>query len=112
MVGPPLFSQLFGSGKYRKCKGDVFWLPVELQDSDGFQLYHMETDLGITDKQYLIALTAFFFPYALLEVRGVCAMFARTKPYAACKQCHSQKRSTLNVAFFDDVRLGNRHGMC
>jgi hypothetical protein len=38
----------------------------------------METDLGITDKQYLIALTAFFFPYALLEVRGVCAMFART----------------------------------
>jgi hypothetical protein len=46
----------------------------------GFQLYHMETDLGITDKQYLIALTAFFFPYALLEVRGlgVCTMFART----------------------------------
>ncbi|KAG1817768.1 MFS general substrate transporter [Suillus variegatus] len=31
------------------------------------KLYHMETDLGITDKQYLIALTAFFFPYALLE---------------------------------------------
>jgi hypothetical protein len=44
----------------------------QLKDSDGFQLYHMETDLGITDKQYLIALTAFFFPYALLEVRGVC----------------------------------------
>ena len=29
----------------------------------------MEKDLGITDKQYLMALTAFFFPYALLEVR-------------------------------------------
>lgn len=33
--------------------------------------------MGITDKQYLIALTAYFFPYALLEVRGIYAMFAR-----------------------------------
>jgi sugar phosphate permease len=31
------------------------------------KLYDMATDLGITDKQYLIALTVFFFPYALLE---------------------------------------------
>lgn len=28
----------------------------------------MEIDLHITDKQYLIALTVFFFPYALFEV--------------------------------------------
>jgi hypothetical protein len=41
-----------------------------------FQLYDMATDLGITDKQYLIALTVFFFPYALLEVRGICVMSA------------------------------------
>ena len=27
----------------------------------------MEADLHMTDKQYLIALTAFFFPYALFE---------------------------------------------
>ena len=32
------------------------------------QLYHMQTDINITDKQYLIALTVFFFPYALFEV--------------------------------------------
>ncbi|KAI1791780.1 major facilitator superfamily domain-containing protein [Ganoderma leucocontextum] len=32
------------------------------------KLYHMETDLHITDKQYLIALTIFFFSYAIFEV--------------------------------------------
>ncbi|KAI4526357.1 MFS general substrate transporter [Schizophyllum commune Loenen D] len=31
------------------------------------KLYGLEKDLGITDRQYLIALTVFFFPYALLE---------------------------------------------
>jgi len=33
------------------------------------QLYHLEQDIHITDKQYLLALTAFFFPYALFEAR-------------------------------------------
>jgi len=28
----------------------------------------MQKDLNITDKQYLMALTVFFFPYALFEV--------------------------------------------
>ena len=32
------------------------------------QLYGMETDLHMTDTQYLIALTVFFFPYALFEL--------------------------------------------
>ncbi|KAI0814876.1 MFS general substrate transporter [Irpex lacteus] len=31
------------------------------------RLYNMQNDLRITDKQYLIALTVFFFPYALFE---------------------------------------------
>ncbi|PIL31644.1 MFS general substrate transporter [Ganoderma sinense ZZ0214-1] len=31
------------------------------------KLYHMTDDLHITDKQYLIALTVFFFPYSLFE---------------------------------------------
>ncbi|OBZ73553.1 hypothetical protein A0H81_06343 [Grifola frondosa] len=31
-------------------------------------LYHMETDLHITDQQYLMALTIFFFSYAVFEV--------------------------------------------
>lgn len=35
------------------------------------QLYNMQNDLHITDKQYLIALTVFFFPYALFEVSKV-----------------------------------------
>ena len=29
----------------------------------------MQKGLHLTDKQYLMALTVFFFPYALLEVR-------------------------------------------
>jgi hypothetical protein len=33
------------------------------------KLYHLEQDLHITDQQYLIALTVFFFPYALFEVK-------------------------------------------
>ncbi|KAG8219718.1 hypothetical protein J3R82DRAFT_686 [Butyriboletus roseoflavus] len=32
------------------------------------KLYGLETDLNITDNQYLIALTVFFFPYAIFEV--------------------------------------------
>ncbi|KAI0080273.1 MFS general substrate transporter [Panus rudis PR-1116 ss-1] len=31
------------------------------------RLYHMQDDIHITDKQYLIALTVFFFPYSLFE---------------------------------------------
>ncbi|PPQ67081.1 hypothetical protein CVT25_005682 [Psilocybe cyanescens] len=31
------------------------------------KLYNLERDIGITDQQYLIALTVFFFPYALFE---------------------------------------------
>jgi len=32
------------------------------------KLYHMETDLHLTDTQYLICLTVFFFSYAIFEV--------------------------------------------
>ncbi|KAL0951359.1 hypothetical protein HGRIS_008063 [Hohenbuehelia grisea] len=31
------------------------------------KLYHLERDLHINDKQYLLALTVFFFPYSLFE---------------------------------------------
>ena len=33
------------------------------------KLYGMETDLSLTDTQYLICLSIFFIPYSLLEVR-------------------------------------------
>lgn len=39
----------------------------------------MEQDLHISDKQYLIALTIFFFSYAIFEVSAMrSAVFART----------------------------------
>ena len=41
-----------------------------LADMFGQKLYNMQTDLHMTDNQYLIALTVFFFPYSLFEVRN------------------------------------------
>ncbi|KAI0304577.1 MFS general substrate transporter [Russula brevipes] len=38
------------------------------------RLYDLQTSLHITDRQYLIALTVFFFPYALFEVPSNLAM--------------------------------------
>lgn len=43
---------------FKKSLTSVYW-----------QLYNLEKDLHISDTQYAIALTVFFFPYALLEVR-------------------------------------------
>lgn len=40
----------------------------DLSSRNYHQLYNLEADLHITDKQYLIALTVFFFPYAFFEV--------------------------------------------
>ncbi len=40
----------------------------------------MTDDLHITDKQYLVALTVFFFPYALFEV-CTHAILVRTGSY-------------------------------
>jgi hypothetical protein len=71
-LGLLYFLNFLDRGSIGNAKVDRDWPTVELvadSDSDPLQLYNMETDLGITDKQYLIALTAFFFPYALLEVR-------------------------------------------
>ena len=33
------------------------------------QLYHMEDDLHLSDKEYLLCLTIFYFSYAFFEVR-------------------------------------------
>jgi hypothetical protein len=46
-----------------------------IQSAGVSQLYNLEADIGINDRQYLIALTVFFFPYAILEV---CFIFPTT----------------------------------
>ena len=38
-------------------------------DTDFRQLYHMTDDLHLSDKEYLLCLTIFFFSYAFFEVR-------------------------------------------
>ncbi|CAK5283160.1 unnamed protein product [Mycena citricolor] len=44
------------------------------------KLYHMETDLHMSDTQYLIALTVFFFSYAAFEVVPSNVFLKRLRP--------------------------------
>lgn len=52
-------------GNAKVCVSGLFDSIKELTRD---KLYGLETDLNITDNQYLIALTVFFFPYAIFEV--------------------------------------------
>lgn len=40
------------------------------------QLYGMEADLHLTDKQYLICLSIYFIPYSLFEVSSAFLVFS------------------------------------
>ncbi|THH06942.1 hypothetical protein EW145_g3739 [Phellinidium pouzarii] len=62
------------------------------------KLYNIEKDLHITDSQYLIALTCFFFPYALFDV------------YA--EQCPIEKAKAFKMAFVPHTHVGHRHDKC
>ncbi|KAF7370489.1 High-affinity nicotinic acid transporter [Mycena sanguinolenta] len=60
--------ELSGSHKYRKVRRSFISGMVKIFFVERPQLYDMETDLHMTDNQYLIALTVFFFSYAIFEV--------------------------------------------
>ena len=38
-------------------------------DPDSRQLYHLTIDLGLSDKEYLLCLTIFYFSYSFFEAR-------------------------------------------
>ena len=63
-------SKFPGSNEYRKRQGkrtafvDTIGATLNIA-----QLYGLEGDLNISDPQYNIALTIFFFSYAIFEVR-------------------------------------------
>lgn len=73
----------------------------------------MLTDLHLTDRQYLIALTVFFFPYALFQV---CLQFDSslvtilTLTIQATQQYCAKKTSSGAVAFVCYGHLGHCHG--
>lgn len=46
-----------------------------------WQLYNLEKDLGITDRQYLNGLTVFFFPYAFIQVSSLCVLAVLSHPF-------------------------------
>ena len=75
----------------------------------------MTDDLLITDKQYLIALTVFFFPYSLFEVRtGVRAWFASytdERTWKATEQHRFEEAAPIYVAFLYNACMGYRHGV-
>jgi hypothetical protein len=64
-----------GNAKVRFSSFTNFVAFAYIQSSGVSQLYNLEADIGINDRQYLIALTVFFFPYAILEV---CFIFPTT----------------------------------
>ena len=52
-----------------QCQGRIlFTTPTELYVEDLRQLYGLEEDLNMSDNQYLISLTVFFFRYELSSV--------------------------------------------
>ena len=72
MVGPVIPPELSRQRRNWECKGACMtcWFDgaTERSITHDLKLYGLAVDLNITDKQYLIALTVFFFPYALFEV--------------------------------------------
>ena len=72
----------------------------------------MQTDLHITDSQYLIALTVFFFPYSLFEVRPAhrTAEYSLTRMRVAAKQRRIEETETFSMALLHYAHLGYRHG--
>ena len=76
-----------------------------------FQLYNLETDLHISDNQYLITLTIFFFSYAVFEV---CYLRAQEEHCIKCRtgsiQRVSEKTSAFCMVIITDASLGNNDG--
>lgn len=64
--------------------------------SDIYQLYNMEADIHITDTQYLIALTTFFFPYSFFEVMSegwfplICHLTSSLITFRCPAMCYSE----------------------
>lgn len=65
----PPFERKSNLTHYLTVLGYVEWAnKINLISS--LQLYNLEDDLKMSDKQYLLALTVFFFSYAIFEVAG------------------------------------------
>ena len=84
---------------------------ADIQSACVSQLYNLEADIGINDLQYLIALTVFFFPYAILEVCSISPTQYLIKMFEACKQRPPSAVQTLQILVNHDVDVGNGDGM-
>jgi hypothetical protein len=72
----------------------------------------MEQDLHITDNQYLLALTVFFFSYAVFEVCfEVVTRSTVTKRLIGAIQCLLKTTKTLDLVERPDAHVGNNDGM-
>lgn len=74
----------------------------------------MEKDLHISDRQYLIALTLFFFPYAIFEVsvhfECIWMPFDRSMHPAGTVQRIPEKAAPVGMAVIAHVPMGNYDG--
>lgn len=79
-----------GNAKVRRPRSRKPYVRAEAVCADArrtcdVQLYHMEKDLNISDNEYLIALTIFFFSYAIFEVRELVRQCHWAR--CACERC-------------------------
>lgn len=71
----------------------------------------MERDIMISDKQYLLGLTVFFFPYAIFQVlpSSVCLDLGLINCIAH-EQCRSTQTPTFYLAFIYGITVGYCYG--
>ena len=76
------------------------------------QLYHLTTDLRLSDKEYLLCLAIFYFSYSIFEVRP--PFHRRLSRFEVVsigsKQCAPQENAPQRLAFHAYVRMGYCYG--
>ena len=72
----------------------------------------MQTDIHMSDTQYLIALTVFFFPYALLEVCFITLIFKHAYLIRCtdAEQRSTEEITSIPMAIILDLDVGYNNG--
>ena len=76
------------------------------------QLYHLTTDLRLSDKEYLLCLTIFYFSYSIFEARPPFRRSLSRFEVVSIgpKQCAPQENAPQRLAFHAYARVGYCYG--
>lgn len=86
---------------------------LELVDPGFRQLYNLVKDLHLSDKEYLLCLTIFYFSYSFFEARLLSASTGLHNPkhiFTGPEQHISQKTASQRLALHPYVCVGYSHG--